>query len=165
MASAFLASYLLSHQAGINKSDLLNLNIPLTTLKEQKRITSNILSTDENALKNCLSKLKRAGELNILSQGSIKIDSTLFEYLYPSSRFMHDFFHSLTEKQRNAFELASRNGFYNNPKNATLDSLASEIGVSRATYREHLRTAEYKMVSRLMSAIREEAAFRVLDLS
>lgn len=52
----------------------------------------------------------------------------------------------LTQPQRKALILAMKEGYYNFPKKIDLEGLAKLAKVSRATFREHLRKAEKKML-------------------
>lgn len=52
----------------------------------------------------------------------------------------------LSERQREAFELARRRGYYQWPRKVTASELAEEMGVSKTTLLEHLRKAEAKLL-------------------
>jgi predicted DNA binding protein len=52
----------------------------------------------------------------------------------------------LTPSQREAFELARERGYYEWPREASTRDLADELGVSKTTLLEHLRTAESKLL-------------------
>ena len=52
----------------------------------------------------------------------------------------------LTEKQKQALELAIKHEYYSWPKGITLEQLAEKIGVSRSVFQEHLRKAEEKIM-------------------
>ena len=53
----------------------------------------------------------------------------------------------LTDKQKNAMELAVKNGYYEFPKKITLKELAKIIGVAYSTFQQHLSYAEKKINS------------------
>jgi hypothetical protein len=53
---------------------------------------------------------------------------------------------TLTPRQREAFALARREGYYDYPREATTRDLADEMGVSKATFTEHLRRAEGRLL-------------------
>ena len=53
---------------------------------------------------------------------------------------------TLTPAQREAFELARERGYYEWPREASTRELAGELGVSKTTLLEHLRTAESKLL-------------------
>ena len=48
----------------------------------------------------------------------------------------------LTPRQRQAYELARRNGYYEWPRETNVQELADELGVAKTTFLEHLRSAE-----------------------
>lgn len=52
----------------------------------------------------------------------------------------------LPARQKKAFEIAVKNGYYTFPRLMTLEKLASVMGVSAQTYHEHLRKAEAKLL-------------------
>ena len=51
----------------------------------------------------------------------------------------------LTNKQRNFFEIAKLNGYYEYPRKISLKDLARKIKVPRTTLRNHLRKAEFRI--------------------
>lgn len=53
---------------------------------------------------------------------------------------------ALTPAQREAFELARERGYYEWPRETSTRDLADELGVSKTTLLEHLRTAESKLL-------------------
>jgi predicted DNA binding protein len=53
---------------------------------------------------------------------------------------------ALTPRQREAFALARREGYYDYPRETTTRALADEMGVSKATFTEHLRRAEGRLL-------------------
>lgn len=52
----------------------------------------------------------------------------------------------LSERQREAFDLARRRNYYEWPREVSAAELATELGVSKATLLEHLRKAEAKLL-------------------
>jgi predicted DNA binding protein len=52
----------------------------------------------------------------------------------------------LTPRQREAFRLAREAGYYAYPRETTTRALAAEMGVSKATFTEHLRRAEGRLL-------------------
>ncbi len=57
-----------------------------------------------------------------------------------------DQFTDLSERQREVFELARREGYYTWPREVSATELAEEIDLSQATVLEHLRKAEAKIL-------------------
>ncbi|MDS0476858.1 bacterio-opsin activator domain-containing protein [Natrinema sp. 1APR25-10V2] len=75
---------------------------------------------------------------------------------YPVSLFQKQEFHEaivrlLTPRQHEALMLAYTNGYYDWPRGKTGEELAAEFEVSYATYSEHLRKAERKVMSLIFS--------------
>lgn len=58
----------------------------------------------------------------------------------------------LTEKQREAMELAVRRGFYEQPKETTISALAEELDLSQSALSQRLHAAEQKLVEQLFDA-------------
>jgi predicted DNA binding protein len=54
---------------------------------------------------------------------------------------------SLTEKQKIAFNLAHKEGYYEFPRNSELDLLSKKMRISISTYQAHLRKAEKKIMN------------------
>ena len=52
----------------------------------------------------------------------------------------------LSQRQREVFDLARREGYYTWPREVSAADLATELGVSKATLLEHLRKAEAKLL-------------------
>jgi len=52
----------------------------------------------------------------------------------------------LPEKQKHAFEIALKRGYYNFPRKIDLGKLAKEMHISTATFHENLRKAEAKLL-------------------
>ena len=77
------------------------------------------------------------------------------DYLVPS--FQRQAFHEtatrlLTPRQHEVLLLAYANGYYDWPRGKTGEELADELEVTYATFSEHLRKAERKIVSMVFSA-------------
>jgi len=56
-------------------------------------------------------------------------------------------FSSLTERQMDALITAHRHGYYNLPRDADVQTIASKEKVPRTTFQEHLKKAENKLVA------------------
>jgi len=52
----------------------------------------------------------------------------------------------LSERQRDVFEFARERGYYNWPREVNATELAAELDISKATFLEHLRKAEAKLL-------------------
>ncbi|AHG01784.1 hypothetical protein HALLA_00405 (plasmid) [Halostagnicola larsenii XH-48] len=60
-----------------------------------------------------------------------------------------DLLASMTDKQLQAIELAYHSGYFERPREHNTTEIASKFGVSRATFTQHLRAAERKLLSRV----------------
>ncbi|MBI2647572.1 helix-turn-helix domain-containing protein [Candidatus Woesearchaeota archaeon] len=95
-------------------------------------------SHDRNVLSEFLHGLEKQNyqHLEILQFKNIKLNNIYFPAIAPD----------LTEKQKRAFELAVEEGYYDIPKRIDLKKLAQIMKISLATYQEHLKRAEAKIV-------------------
>ena len=53
----------------------------------------------------------------------------------------------LTDRQREVLEVALDSGYFEWPRTTDSETLAQELGISRATFLEHLRKAEHKLLT------------------
>jgi len=72
---------------------------------------------------------------------NVKIDNVYFPRLMPN----------LSARQKQAIELAIQEGYYKIPRKIDLRKLAEIMGVALATYEQHLRVAEEKLIPNLLS--------------
>lgn len=97
-----------------------------------------IASWDRSVLTNFLSKLKkqRDMEIKMLSFKDTRLNDVYFPSVMPP----------LTEKQKRVFELAVEEGYYDIPKRTDLKKLSKLMKISLATFQEHLKRAEAKII-------------------
>ncbi|OYR46711.1 hypothetical protein DJ81_02210 [Halorubrum sp. Hd13] len=57
----------------------------------------------------------------------------------------------LTDRQREALQMAFHAGYFDWPRSADADTVAAEIGIAQSTLSQHLRTAERKLLEELFS--------------
>lgn len=98
-------------------------------------------SYNRNVLAKFLNDLQKEHykHLEVLSFKNTKLDNIYFPAIAPE----------LTEKQKHAFDLAVEEGYYDIPKRTELKKLARMMGISLATYHEHLKRAEAKVIKPL----------------
>lgn len=82
--------------------------------------------------------------------------TTYFEILQFKERKLDDIYISrllpkLAEKQKQAINLAFKNGYYEFPRKINLDDLSKISRVSKQTFRENLRKAESKIIPKFIS--------------
>jgi predicted DNA binding protein len=59
----------------------------------------------------------------------------------------------LSDVERETLEAAVSDGYYENPRDATLGTLADRFGVSKPAVSKNLRRGEQKMIQRVIDAI------------
>jgi len=101
-----------------------------------------VASYDRNVLSKFLNELEKQHyeHFEILQFKNVKLDNIYFPAIAPE----------LTDKQKEVFELAVKEGYYDIPKRTNLKKLAKMMKVSVATFQEHLKRAEAKIVPRLI---------------
>lgn len=63
-------------------------------------------------------------------------------------------FDGLTSRQLESLRIALDNGYFDQPRGASVEELARETNVSRSTFEEHLRKAENKLIGNTENLIR-----------
>ena len=63
----------------------------------------------------------------------------------------HDILSVLTEKQRDILITAHENGYYDYPKKINSEKLSEKVKVSKATLVQHLRKAEGRLLSEILT--------------
>lgn len=63
----------------------------------------------------------------------------------------HSLMQTLTPRQQEILLLAKKNGYYEEPRTATLEDLSRQAGVSKATVAEHLRKAENQIINDVLT--------------
>jgi predicted DNA binding protein len=115
------------------------------TLTRDGKDTVAILVPDERALRTLASTLRDDFEVKLkykktLAPGALAgFDAADFMRMQVATS-------GLSGKQRDAFLLATRKGYWRLPKRVDIAELAREAGVDEATFSEHLRKAEAKLM-------------------
>jgi len=84
---------------------------------------------------------KRINDFKLIKFHHVNIDNVFFPRLMPD----------LTSKQKRAIELAVQEGYYQSPRKVGLRELAKIMGVSLATYQQHLSAAEQKLIPNMLA--------------
>lgn len=84
---------------------------------------------------------KKIKDFKLLKFHNVMVDNVFFPKLMPN----------LTEKQKRAIELAIEQGYYNTPRKIDLRKLAKIMKISLATYQQHLRAAEEKIIPNILA--------------
>ena len=101
-----------------------------------------VASYDKNVLSEFLNGLEKQHyeHFEILQFKNVKLDNIYFPAIAPD----------LTEKQREVFKLAVKEGYYDIPKRTDLIKLSKIKKVSIATFQEHLKRVEAKIIPKLI---------------
>jgi len=101
-----------------------------------------LASWEKEELTRFIEKVKeKIKDFKLLKLHNIPIDNIFFPKLMPD----------LTTKQKRAIELAIEEGYYQTPRKTNLRKLAKYMRVSLATYQQHLRVAEEKLIPNILS--------------
>jgi len=84
---------------------------------------------------------KNIKDFKLIKFSETKINDIFFPKLMPN----------LTNKQKQAIDLAIEEGYYNTPRKTDLRKLAKLMKISLATYQQHLRAAEEKLIPNILS--------------
>jgi predicted DNA binding protein len=100
-----------------------------------------VASYDRNGFSKFLNELEKQNyeHFEMLQFKNIKLDNIYFPTIAPD----------LTKKQKEVFELAVKEGYYDIPKRTDLVKLAKIMKVSVATFQEHLKRVEAKIIPKL----------------
>jgi predicted DNA binding protein len=91
---------------------------------------------DKDPLMQILERLPKEFEIRLKSITQTRIDEIFLPHVMPK----------LSERQKQAIDLAVKKGYYEFPRKANLDDLAHELGLKKPTLQQHLRIAEKKVV-------------------
>jgi predicted DNA binding protein len=97
-----------------------------------------------------LQELDEAREIDVVSKTSIEERRLPHSTLFSVDRLFAGF----TDRQLDALRLALDHGYYGQPRGASTAELAERTDVARATFEEHLRKAENKLVLNVEQFVR-----------
>ncbi len=97
-----------------------------------------VAALDKKVLMDFLSELENEKLMDVKLEmiENIKLDNIYFPKLMPN----------LSEKQKECFHMAVSSGYYSYPRKTNLHRLAKVMKISVATFQEHLRKAEQKLM-------------------
>ncbi len=98
--------------------------------------TVEVGSFKRDSLARLIRAFKRKYKAELLSIKQSKVKSFYFVKAHPE----------LTGKQKNAIQLAIKNGYYECPRGTDLPKLAKHAGISYSTFQAHIRKAEHKLI-------------------
>ncbi|ARS89456.1 helix-turn-helix domain-containing protein [Natrarchaeobaculum aegyptiacum] len=111
---------------------------------------------DDEAEDRALAELERHNDYQVENRDHFGA-TTLFDLLENADSAMQllEGCRSLTETERETFEVASRRGYYETPRATTLDDLADHFDVSKTAVSMNLRRSERKILKGALSALNE----------
>lgn len=110
----------------------------------------NLIAFDEGDVKSLYEELEANREIDILSKTGLEETQIPHSMLTP----LDQLFGALTNRQLAALQLALENGYYEQPRKCSVIELAEQTTVARATFEEHLRKAENKLLTNVGQFIR-----------
>ncbi|MFC6941949.1 helix-turn-helix domain-containing protein [Salinirubellus sp. GCM10025818] len=99
-----------------------------------------VIAEDRSTIRDHLDEIRRETSAEISVEG-MKSPDARTNRTTPTAR--------LSERQREVFRLAQREGYYAWPRDVSADDLATDLGLSKTTVLEHLRKAEAKLLGSL----------------
>ncbi len=102
-----------------------------------------LIAFDEADITALHADLESDREIEVVAKTGLEESSVPHNLLMPIDRLFGD----LTDRQVAALRIALEGGYYEQPRNASIADLAARTTVARATFEEHLRKAENKLLS------------------
>mgnify|MGYP000501254458 CR=1 FL=1 len=103
----------------------------------------NLIAFDEGDIAALHADLEADREIDVVSKTGLAESQVPHNLLMPMDRLFGD----LTDRQLAALQIALEEGYYEQPRGSSIAELADQSTVARATFEEHLRKAENKLVS------------------
>jgi len=101
-----------------------------------------LIAFDEADIRALYEDLDADREIEVLSKRGLSESKLPHSMLAPVDRL----FDGVTDRQLAALQVALENGYYEQPRGASVSELAEGTTVARATFEEHLRKAENKLI-------------------
>lgn len=101
-----------------------------------------VVAFDEASVRAVYEDLEADRDIEVLSKTGLEETRIPHTMLAPVDRL----FEGVTDRQLDALRVALDNGYYEQPRGASVAELAEQTSVARSTYEEHLRKAENKLV-------------------
>lgn len=103
----------------------------------------NLIAFDDGDVRSLYEELEADREIEVLSKTGLTETRIPHSMLTPIDQL----FGTLTDRQLAALQLALENDYYEQPRNCSVVELAERTTVARATFEEHLRKAENKLLN------------------
>lgn len=109
-----------------------------------------VIAFDEGNIRALHDELEADRDIEMVSKMSLDETQIPHSLLAPVDQL----FEGLTDRQLAAIRLALDNGYYEQPRKASVNELAEQTAVARSTYEEHLRKAQNKIISNVGQYVR-----------
>lgn len=101
-----------------------------------------VIAFDEDNVQSLYNDLDNDRDIEVLSKTGLEETMIPHSMLAPVDQL----FDGVTDRQLAALRLALDNGYYEQPRQASVSELAQQTSVARSTFEEHLRKAENKLI-------------------
>lgn len=101
-----------------------------------------LIAFDEDDIRTLHAELEADREIDVISKTGLEETEIPHSMLTPIDQL----FGELTDRQLAALQIALENGYYEQPRGSSIAELAAQSTVARATFEEHLRKAENKLL-------------------
>lgn len=108
---------------------------PIPVIHDGEKETGEIACWDDKPLRELVKVMQKSENTEFFKM--IKLKDEILKDI-----FLFRVMPKLTEKQRNAFDLAIKEGYYNYPRKINLEKLSNLMKISKSNYHEILRRAE-----------------------
>lgn len=127
------------------------------TVTEAGKDTISLLVQDDRTMSDLLALLEKKFEIKLRAKKYLeKPDQSAFDFFRTSGFLQLKTLSTLlTSKQREVFDLACRDGYYEMPQKTTIDEMAAKLGIHPNTFADHLRKAEAKLLPIFADVLRK----------
>lgn len=103
------------------------------------------LSMSPEKLRRLMDALAERAEVELVAKRAITGPAAARMIFAP----VHELFHGVTEKQAGALQKAYEHGYYEDPRRISAGKIATRLGMSPSTYKDHLKKGEDRLVGNL----------------
>jgi predicted DNA binding protein len=104
--------------------------------------THRVISSDNDSMCEFIKEIKKTGKVKVLSKRS----RDQLDVIQDIGVVPVHFFEGLTDRQIHALVVAYENGLFDVPARNKMDRIALKEGISRSTFGEHLRKAQFQII-------------------
>ena len=109
---------------------------------ENGQMSYDLLVEDRDSITDAVSLLREFGSVEVE-----RITKDFSTFVVPSVTEWQSLLQSIPSRQRQLLNAAMEEGYYEMPREITLEDLADEVGVAKTTASQHLRKAEQRVMN------------------